>query len=524
MISKQKILISIFILLSISFVLFIIISNYRKSGASGGGASGGGASGGDNVNNMVENFYASYTRTQNGNLIKYVNLTSDANINLSTITNSETNSETNRTYKLCEFELDGLYTITDLNLSGISGNVSIGIFNNNSKQLDYIKLQDDELSSEKIKKNIDTGSKILNINNVVNQYENYIIGNKVHIYLLDNQNQISNSSNSSNISICGILSTESLSVKLNDILDKNSTDITSPNGNSLLNSKNKLSHISRDDKLYKITTIELNSNGSNVNSFINTPLNILYTNSYTNEIMVYTSDRSDGTFLLNNTFSKIFLYDNILLANKINIHYINSGGVVVDLTNRDVKIKGYLATNNDINSFKLENNLTDIRGSINPDDICRGIDGLLKDQISSEIIIDSLEYQEKIKDEKIKLQSNKEGLLHLLEQKEDLERVSKMLNKINELKDKRQKETDALNAIKLTKQINEINKLKEVLDARITQNKNNTFNLDKINLNLIKRIDLTEETDKDVAIVEGFQPNNNNNNNNNIPLEENYNL
>ena len=292
-----------------------------------------------------------------------------------------------------------------------------------------------------------------------------------------------------------------------DILDRRSSILN--NDNTLYtNNLNNLLTILPDDTLYKITLIEFKDN-----KYDNMSLNIYYTNNYTKERMVHTSTRKDGTFLVTDGFRKIYIYDKILLANKFYIEAINNTtGTNMGVNNNDIIIKGYKANRTDVTAFKLQNNLTDIRGSINPDEICPGIDGLIHDQLSAETIIDSLEYQEKIKDEKVKLQSNKEALLHLLEQQEKINRVATLINKIEDLRSQRERETDALNAIRLTRQIDEANKLKEVLDARIKQNDANTFNINDVRLNIIKNVDVNTP-EEGVATVEGF--------NDTIPTDEN---
>jgi hypothetical protein len=309
--------------------------------------------------------------------------------------------------------------------------------------------------------------------------------------LLDNYKKTVDLSSSANINIeiCGIYQDEVINENELEYLYDKASDITGTGADKL----EKLSFDSTGDitssNVYKITTLEF----STISSKPNQPFNILYRNPYTEEVMTYRSSRADGKFEVTTNFNKIIIYDKVLLASEIQIlQYDTDGSELTTQALSNVIIKGYNANLNDINQFKLENNLTDLRGSINPVDVCPSIDQVIQGQLNAETIIDAMEYQEKIKDEKIKLQSRKEALLTLIEQKEDISRLGNMLNKIDTLTEKRNKDTDALNAIKFHKQLQEVNKLKEVLDARIEHNKRNTYNIDNIALN-IYRDPTTEE-------------------------------
>lgn len=442
-----------------------------------------------NINSELELELFTTPSSQNGNLLKIIN---SSNSSLQNITNS-----IGEPIKLIEAPLDGLYNITDITITGIEGKLRIGINNKSKNEINYVSFDDSAINiTDKIKLDKSSSSLPHTSNNIRNPFGNIIIGDSIKIFLLDEQD-ITNL----NILICGVLSTETVTKKELYTLYTDAKILnTTANNQSLLETNNtsNLSNILSTDKLYKITSIEITNT-----DIYNKELTISYTNNYTNEVMIYKSERENGTFIVSNNFKNIYLYENILLVNRLAIYYKNDTDNNVYLKNDDCVIRGYLASKNDVTAFKLQNSLTDIRGSINPDDVCPGIDGLINSQLSAEVIIDSLDYQEKVKDEKVKLNSNKEALLHLLEQKEKISSVGAMIDKIEELQERRNMETDALNAIRLNKQIDEINKLKEVLDARIKQNEKNTYNFDKIRVNNIKRLD-TSSSGEDIPDVEAF--------------------
>jgi hypothetical protein len=132
----------------------------------------------------------------------------------------------------------------------------------------------------------------------------------------------------------------------------------------------------------------------------------------------------------------------------------------------------------DITQFRLEYNLTDLRGSINPDYVCPNIQTLISKQLDAETIVDSMEYQDMINTEKVKLSSNKGNLLTLMKQDEDIKQLEAMIRKISEIQARRTQETDALAALQFTKQLNEVIKLRETLDKRIRNRDRNTLNIE----------------------------------------------
>ena len=72
---------------------------------------------------------------------------------------------------------------------------------------------------------------------------------------------------------------------------------------------------------------------------------------------------------------------------------------------------------------------------------------------------------------------DKDNLLTLMEQEEDITRLNRVINRLLDIEKQRSNETTALNAVKFTNQMKEAMKLKEVLEDRIAQRKKNTLDL-----------------------------------------------
>ena len=235
---------------------------------------------------------------------------------------------------------------------------------------------------------------------------------------------------------------------------------------------------------------------------------VVFRNNYSNDVITYTGP-VNGCFIYDPTITtQIITLTSPIVATRFAL--VDSNGSDISSNVSVSNIKGYKASVADINRFRLEYNVTDIKGSINPDNVCPSIDKFVENQLSSELIIDAMDYQKKINDEKAKLQSNKDNLLHLLEQQDEITQLSKLIGKIKDVNTDREHQTNAINAMQLFKQMNEYSKIKEVLDDRIALRKQNTFDL-AVNIN---------------KVAEGFESSSNSNCNNMVDLslspEDNY--
>lgn len=467
-----------------------------------------------NTNKIIENFY-SINNTQHGNVIYHFSGAIDIDTISENPTISQSRTDNGKSgdkkedYLVYTIELGKKYKLTDMYINieststPINKNIKIGCFNSSNSELYYIDLvpSNDDMEM-KITETITNSKTIYNIKDIYNNdiYCNqliiYIYGNvDESIFDTDGQPKITDADIT--FTVCGIQSDENINKNQMEYLVDKSTSIDI---NSILSSStstiNTFSDLTDNLDIYKITYLDFSNYLTNTSKI----LDIIYINKFTEEVMVYKSDISDGKFIVTIQFPNILIYDKILLASRIELKSELKNGN--ETLSSNINVKGYKANVSDINQFKLENNLTDIRGSINPNDVCPSIDDMIQGQLNAETIIDAMDNQEKIKDEKIKLQSRKEALLTLLEQKEDISRLGNMLDSIEKITKKRNMDTDALNAIKFTKQMNEVSKLKEVLDARIKYNKDNTFDINNVNLNIFRNPTEEELQLNNMATVE----------------------
>lgn len=239
-----------------------------------------------------------------------------------------------------------------------------------------------------------------------------------------------------------------------------------------------------------ITTVTLNSYTPGTSPYdklayksdvksLNTPKNgakltVLFKNNYSNNSFQVPGPVNQS-FIFHEKAPNLFFYKTVI-ANKFKIYFDR-----VEDANAwhaaAVSARGYTPTSADINRFKLEFNVTDIRGSINPESVCPSMDKFLANQLDSEVILDAMQYNDRINTEQAKLIGQKDNLLTLMEQEEDIARLNRVINRLLDVEKQRSAETNALNTVKFTNQMKEAMKLKEVLEQRIAQRKKNTLDL-----------------------------------------------
>jgi hypothetical protein len=204
-------------------------------------------------------------------------------------------------------------------------------------------------------------------------------------------------------------------------------------------------------------------------------LTVLFKNNYSNNSFQVPGPVNQS-FIFHKQAPNLFFYKTVI-ANKFKIYFDKVGNDGNTWHAAAVSARGYTPTSADINRFKLEFNVTDIRGSINPESVCPSMDKFLANQLDSEVILDAMDYNDRINTEQAKLIGQKDNLLTLMEQEEDIARLNRVINRLLDVEKQRSAETNALNTVKFTNQMKEAMKLKEVLEQRIAQRKKNTLDL-----------------------------------------------
>lgn len=143
-------------------------------------------------------------------------------------------------------------------------------------------------------------------------------------------------------------------------------------------------------------------------------------------------------------------------------------------------------------SSPSQNNITDYKRTVNAllsvssqsenVDICPSMDNLIVKQNQAQQICDNLEYQDKIKSEKIRLERNKQYLLKLKQQQEQIDQLNQVIQALNNKQQMRAKADDVARVLQYQQQKGLVSKVRDIANERIQAQDNNQLYLD-VNFN-----------------------------------------
>lgn len=388
-------------------------------------------------------------------------------ISLSDKTNIPTFTGANQ----CTFSLDGIYRIDTikLNFNTVKNNILIQFLDGNGN-MKYIKANNSQVSPPTY--NTDN-SKLLMLKNITDEngltvYTNKItiitqdtiptgtttplvkIINKYEIFggnrtlpsITDFQNYLGNASN--NTLIPGKVNND------NDNRQNIDTYTFSTGDNQimyLLKLSNLFSQISTQTtttSAQPISTQTTTTSAPKTNSISPFVLTIKYYNSIypDNEFTIKTNYiiRNDSmSYNTTNSTNLTYIFlDEPIIANKISISVprtnITNTSNLNQLNISSVNFYGNTPNSTDINLYKRNVNLT-MQDQGNTGDVCPGLNDIADKQSKTQQICDNLEYQDKVKAEKLRLERNKQYLLKLKQQQEQIDELNTV---ITDLETKRQ--------------------------------------------------------------------------------------
>lgn len=377
-----------------------------------------------------------------------------------------------------EFNLKNYFYLDQIFIKNNTNNIylQLGIKNDEKNEINFVNLKnnDESLDVAQIDKNSQTYFDIVSarfrgdifIDGIKDLYSNNLSGNKLIVF------SSNTFENTSEIIVTGHLVTENFDYKkYSGITQIDAHSQSTPRGIKTLSENNIESHNAN----YLIKKIRITGLTENNN------IRIKYKNSYSNNVIVYPGYNDDSSFYYyNNTSTNefyIFCIKN-LVASEISIEQKNSSDSNYTEISSGITYFGELATSTDVNKFILDNNITDIKGSINPDLICPSLGDFMDEQLTAETIMEAMDYQDKINIEKHKLVGNKENLLTLLEQSEDIKKLERMINKIKVIDKKDDEHENILNALMFKKNMADREALVKFLDKRIESRNKNILDLD----------------------------------------------
>lgn len=222
-------------------------------------------------------------------------------------------------------------------------------------------------------------------------------------------------------------------------------------------------------------------------------INITYTNSiYPGQI-----------FAINNVYN-VRSDANRLHPDNANTQYIffNTNEAII-ANNISFTVKSVLDNNNYINKITCTNlqalctipqtaDISTFQQTVNTingvndksTNICPSINELVDTQTKTQQICDNLEYQDKIKSEKIRLQRNQQYLLKLKDQQDQVDQLNQVIQDLEGKRQARAQSADQLRVLQYQKQKSDASTVRDLANQRLESQSNNQLYLD-VNVNTI---------------------------------------
>ena len=216
--------------------------------------------------------------------------------------------------------------------------------------------------------------------------------------------------------------------------------------------------------------------------------NTLYTsNEFTiDNIYKVRSDINRVSTDANNTY--IFLTEPII-ANKITviidsviISATPSSSLNININSLTALKKTPLAA--DIASYKQTINLIqqESKDNSNGENICPSINALIDTQTKTQKICDNLEYQDKVKSEKLRLERNKQYLLKLKAQQEQVDQLNSVIQDLENKRQARAQSSDQVRVLQYQQQKADASTIRDLANQRIESQDNNKLYMN-VNIN-----------------------------------------
>ena len=198
--------------------------------------------------------------------------------------------------------------------------------------------------------------------------------------------------------------------------------------------------------------------------------------------------RSDSNIVENNnTYAYIFLTDPII-ANSVSFTVLHAP--ITDDVSNFVKLAITSATalnkvpsGSDISDYKQSINiLQSSQDNADSSNVCPSINELVNTQTKTQEICDSLEYQDKVKSEKLRLERNKQYLIKLKDQQDQIEQLNSAIQSLEDARQTRAVTSDQLRVLQYQKQKSDASTIRDLANQRLESQDNNKLYMD-INVN-----------------------------------------
>ena len=178
--------------------------------------------------------------------------------------------------------------------------------------------------------------------------------------------------------------------------------------------------------------------------------------------------------------SSVFIFfDEPIIANTLIFTINNILNYKLSITS--ITVNGSLPTADDITDFKRNVNTMSDDSNADNSDVCPNINDLLEKQSKTQSICDNLEFQDKVKSEKLRLERNKQYLLKLKDQQEKIDQLNDVIQELENKRSARAITTDKAKLLQYQNQKGSVSTIRDLANQRLeSQDKNKLY----MNMNL----------------------------------------
>ena len=217
-------------------------------------------------------------------------------------------------------------------------------------------------------------------------------------------------------------------------------------------------------------------------------INITYENSiyYNNGFSIDTIYNLRNDYLNVDTQNIFIFLSEPIIANKIvfkisRISTTSTPSKIISLNITTLKVLDKAPSNTDIADFKKNINILNST-SIDDSNTCPNISDLVNTQTQTQQICDTLEFQDKVKSEKIRLERNKQYLLKLQNQQEQIDQLNSVIHDLDNKRQERAQISDQARVLRYQNQKVDASTIRDLANQRLESQANNQLYVDfKIN-------------------------------------------
>lgn len=149
------------------------------------------------------------------------------------------------------------------------------------------------------------------------------------------------------------------------------------------------------------------------------------------------------------------------------------------------RLKGYGSNPSQTDIANYQRSINALLNAANQEnvlDVCPSVDNLIVKQNQAQQICDNLEYQDKIKSEKLRLEKNKQYLLKLKQQQDEIDQLNTIIKTLDSKRQQRAQVNDMARVMQYQKQKENAIALRDIASQRLQSQANNQLYVD-LNVN-----------------------------------------